>query len=206
MSIPITRACLLLLLGLLLLPPGVWAAPVSWIEVPPTAEGRQWWDAGSLHYNRAGHLTVLSRFQSAPSLEAQASASQAGPLSPAAAPPATAPRGNDGPDGASRPAGAPGSAPGEAAAAPALDSATNAGNTTSHGPAGSLPAGLDRRAGGSGATSISRLYVMELDCDQSLYRDISVNGLPRFGATWQPTGSDDLTAEVLRQACAAEAP
>jgi hypothetical protein len=47
--------------------------------------------------------------------------------------------------------------------------------------------------------------VMELDCDQSLYRDISVNGLPQFGASWQPTGRDDLTAEVLRQACAAEA-
>lgn len=119
---------LLSLLGLLLLlliPGPAWAGPVSWQEVPATAEGRQWWDGGSLRFNRSGHLTVLSRFQPAP---------------------------------------------GE---------------------------------GDEGTAAPSRLYVMELDCDQSLYRDISINGLPRFGAPWQPTGTDDLTAEVLRQACAA---
>ena len=51
---------LLLLLALLLAPAAVWAGPVSWVEVPPTAEGRQWWDEGSLRINRAGNLTVLS--------------------------------------------------------------------------------------------------------------------------------------------------
>ena len=49
----------------------------------------------------------------------------------------------------------------------------------------------------------ARLYVMELDCDQGLYRDTSVNGLPQFGPQWLPVGNDDLTAEVLREACAA---
>ena len=44
---------------------------------------------------------------------------------------------------------------------------------------------------------------MELDCDQGLYRDTSVNGLPQFGPQWLPVGNDDLTAEVLREACAA---
>ena len=44
---------------------------------------------------------------------------------------------------------------------------------------------------------------MELDCDQGLFRDTSVNGLPQFGAQWLPVGNDDLTAEVLRQACEA---
>ncbi|MFZ0408855.1 MAG: hypothetical protein WAM11_12205 [Cyanobium sp.] len=53
------------------------------------------------------------------------------------------------------------------------------------------------------ARNDGRLYVMELDCDQSLYRDTSVNGLPQFGAQWLPVGNDDLTAEVLRQACEA---
>ncbi|EAQ73856.1 MULTISPECIES: hypothetical protein [unclassified Synechococcus] len=48
-----------------------------------------------------------------------------------------------------------------------------------------------------------QLYVMELDCGQELYRDTSVNGLPRFKAEWQPTGGDDLISEVLDQACAA---
>ena len=47
------------------------------------------------------------------------------------------------------------------------------------------------------------LYVMELDCDQALFRDTSINGLPQFGAQWLPVGNDDLTAEVLREACGA---
>jgi hypothetical protein len=48
-----------------------------------------------------------------------------------------------------------------------------------------------------------QLYVMELDCDQGLYRDTSVNGLPRFKAEWQPTGGDSLISDVLDQACKA---
>jgi hypothetical protein len=51
----------------------------------------------------------------------------------------------------------------------------------------------------------STLYVMELDCGQELYRDISVNGLPRFRAEWQPVAGDSLTTEVLRAACRAGA-
>ncbi len=47
------------------------------------------------------------------------------------------------------------------------------------------------------------LYVMELDCDQNLYRDTSINGIPRWRAEWQPGGEDDLTAEVIRAVCAA---
>ena len=49
----------------------------------------------------------------------------------------------------------------------------------------------------------ARLYVMELDCEQGLYRDTSINGLPQFGAQWLPVANDDLTAEVLRGACGA---
>jgi len=51
---------------LLLIPPSIaWAGPVDWQEVEPSADGRQWWDAGSLRVDRHGHLTVLSRFQPA---------------------------------------------------------------------------------------------------------------------------------------------
>jgi hypothetical protein len=46
------------------------------------------------------------------------------------------------------------------------------------------------------------LYVMELDCAQGLYRDTSVNGIPRWGAEWQVSGDDDLTAEVVMEVCA----
>jgi len=114
---------LALLIGWLTLAPGaLLAAPVSWVEVTPTQQGRQWWDEGSLRRNRAGNLTVLSRFQ----------------------PPETE----------NRPA-------------------------------------------------VGSLYVMELDCDQGLYRDISINGLPRWGASWQLSQGDPLSEQVLHQACTA---
>lgn len=175
-SLLLTVLPLVLALGLLL-PPRAWAGPVSWVEVPPTAEGRQWWDEGSLRRNRTGHLTVLSRFQAAPQPDAAVPSRGGGEQVPAAGPTVATPSGSESALPASTPA-----------------------------PTGSLPPGLDQRpAATRSAPSISRLYVMELDCDQGLYRDISINGLPQFGASWQPTGSDDLTAEVLRQACAAEA-
>jgi hypothetical protein len=41
------------------------AGPVVWHEVPASAEGRQWWDEGSLRRSRDGRLSVLSRFQPA---------------------------------------------------------------------------------------------------------------------------------------------
>lgn len=173
----------LLLVALALLSPArAWAGPVSWVEVPPTPEGRQWWDEGSLRRNRAGNLTVLSRFQATPEPES-------GTGAPGAA------------------AGEPDARPGAAPIRTSLPASGAAESAAAPTPAGSLPAAVDQRApdtGRSGAP-VSRLYVMELDCDQNLYRDISINGLPQFGASWQPTGSDDLTAEVLRQACAAEA-
>ena len=75
-------AALLLSIGLGLAQPA-WAGPVDWHEVAATAEGRQWWDAGSLRLNRDGNLTVLSRFQPA------ASAAGAG-ADQAARPPASA--------------------------------------------------------------------------------------------------------------------
>jgi hypothetical protein len=104
------------------------AGPVDWHEVPASPEGRQWWDQGSLHPSRNGHLSVLSRFQ---------------PASP------------DGEDD-------------------------------------------DRPRQGD-------LYVMEIDCGQRLYRDTSVNGLPRFGASWSAPGDDELVMAVIRESCQAAA-
>lgn len=118
-----------LMLALVLAPVPAWAGPVNWQEVPPTAEGRQWWDAGSLRLSRNGSLTVLSRFQ-------------------------------------------------PAAPAPEAGAAT-------------------RRA------EASKLYVMELDCDQELYRDISINGFPQFRAQWQAASGDALSTETIRAACTA---
>ena len=142
----------LLLLSLVLPPapssllPGLkpaWAGPVDWREVPASATGRQWWDAGSLRRDRRGTLSVLSRFQ-----------------------PLSEPEARDAPQ------------------TPPTAESIEANPRSSRQPLGTL-------------------VVMELDCDLSLYRDVSVNGLPRFNATWQPTGGDPLVAATLQEACAA---
>jgi hypothetical protein len=52
----------------------------------------------------------------------------------------------------------------------------------------------------------SDLYVMEIDCGQQLFRDTSINGIPQWGSSWQPAGSDGLIATTLEAACAAGAP
>ena len=134
---------MVVLIPLTLLAPPLWAAPVQWREVTATADGRQWWDAGSLRYSREGYLTVLSRFQ---------------PASPSASSP---------PDAAA-----------DGAAAEAR-------------PPQRQPA--------------SSLYVMEIDCDESLYRDRSINGFHQFSPQWQPVLADDLIGELIDQACAAAA-
>ena len=126
-------AALLLALTLVLqlgMPAAVLAGPVNWIEVSPSDEGRQWWDAGSLRITKRGTLSVLSRFQSA-------------------------------------------------AAAP------------------------DAEGGETKAPILGDLYVMEIDCDQELFRDTAVNGLPRWGAEWQPAAGDGLITAVIRESCAA---
>jgi len=122
-----------------------WAGPVEWREVPASATGRQWWDAGSLRRDRRGTLSVLSRYQPLDEPEA-----------------ATAPQASASPE------------------TPALK-----------------PRGARQPFG--------TLVVMELDCDLRLYRDVAVNGLPRFNATWQPIGGDLLVAATLQEACAAAA-
>ena len=47
------------------------------------------------------------------------------------------------------------------------------------------------------------LYVMQIDCGQALYRDTAVNGLPRWGAEWQPVSGDGLLEAVISQSCQA---
>jgi hypothetical protein len=50
---------------------------------------------------------------------------------------------------------------------------------------------------------VSDLYVMEIDCGQALFRDTSINGLPQFGAEWQPAAGDSLITSVIGEVCAA---
>ena len=52
-----------------------------------------------------------------------------------------------------------------------------------------------------GAQPQGELYVMQLDCAQKLYRDKQVNGIPRFKASWQPAGEDELIGFVIDAVC-----
>ena len=49
--------------------------------------------------------------------------------------------------------------------------------------------------------ALGTLVVMEIDCDQSLYRDTQKNGLPRFRAAWEAPAEDDLITEVITAVC-----
>ena len=52
--------------------------------------------------------------------------------------------------------------------------------------------------------ALGTLVVMEIDCDQSLYRDTQKNGLPRFRAEWEAPSKDDLITEVINAVCSSE--
>jgi hypothetical protein len=64
-----------------------------------------------------------------------------------------------------------------------------------------LPAGPDGAEEGPGRGRLGDLYVMEIDCGQKLFRDTSVNGIPRFGAPWQAAADDDLVISVIEASC-----
>jgi hypothetical protein len=49
----------------------------------------------------------------------------------------------------------------------------------------------------------SDLYVMEIDCGQSLFRDTSINGIPQWGSSWQAAAGDNLISSTIEAVCAA---
>jgi hypothetical protein len=51
----------------------------------------------------------------------------------------------------------------------------------------------------------SSLYVMEIDCGQTLFRDTAINGFPQWNSSWQPAGADGLIEETIRTVCSAGA-
>ena len=116
------------------LPTVALAGPVNWQEVPSTAEGRQWWDSGSLRATKTGNLSVLSRFQ---------------PPNPG-------------------------------------DSETGTTGESEPKP-----------------KRMADLYVMDIDCDQQLFRDTSINGIPQFRAEWLPASGDNLITAVIEGSCTA---
>jgi hypothetical protein len=66
------------------------------------------------------------------------------------------------------------------------------------------PAG-DPQAPAAPRPPASSLYVMEIDCGQTLFRDTSINGIPQWNSSWQPVGADGLIEETIAAVCAAGA-
>ena len=56
------RTVAAVVLALILCAAPVCAGQVEWREVPSSAEGQQWWDAGSLRLKKDGTVSVLSRY------------------------------------------------------------------------------------------------------------------------------------------------
>lgn len=132
LAIPLAGFLAGLVVWLGCLPSVALAGPVNWQEVPTTAEGRQWWDSGSLRATKTGHLSVLSRFQ---------------PPNPG-------------------------------------------------GPENGTTAETEPKP-----KRMADLYVMEIDCDQQLFRDTSINGIPQFKAEWLPASGDNLISAVIEGSC-----
>ena len=47
----------------------------------------------------------------------------------------------------------------------------------------------------------TNLYVMRINCDNREFKDISVNGIPSFKATWKNSNNDELIDVVIEKSC-----
>ncbi len=55
----------------------------------------------------------------------------------------------------------------------------------------------------SGNSSES-LYTMQMNCEAKLYRDTSINGIPRIRPAWKSPNSDGLINAVIDEVCATD--
>ncbi len=51
--------------------------------------------------------------------------------------------------------------------------------------------------------TVSKLYVMEIDCAEKLFKDSSINGLPNFSSRWVEANGDKLIDSVINEVCSA---
>ena len=47
----------------------------------------------------------------------------------------------------------------------------------------------------------TNLYVMRINCDNREFKDISVNGIPSFKASWKNSNDDELIDVVIDKSC-----
>jgi len=46
------------------------------------------------------------------------------------------------------------------------------------------------------------LYVMKINCLNSEFKDISINGIPQFNSKWKTSNDDELIDNVITRSCA----
>ena len=45
------------------------------------------------------------------------------------------------------------------------------------------------------------LYVMKINCNDKIFKDTSINGIPQFGSKWQTSNNDELIDVVIEKGC-----
>ena len=45
------------------------------------------------------------------------------------------------------------------------------------------------------------LYVMRINCNDKIFKDTSINGIPQFGSKWQTSNNDELIEVVIEKSC-----
>ena len=45
------------------------------------------------------------------------------------------------------------------------------------------------------------LYVMKINCNDKIFKDTSINGIPQFGSKWQSSNNDELIEVVIEKGC-----
>ena len=47
----------------------------------------------------------------------------------------------------------------------------------------------------------SSLYVMRINCNDRIFKDTSINGIPQFNSKWQTSKNDELIDVVIERSC-----
>jgi len=45
------------------------------------------------------------------------------------------------------------------------------------------------------------LYVMRINCNEKMFKDTSINGIPQFNSKWQTSNNDELIDVVIENSC-----
>ena len=45
------------------------------------------------------------------------------------------------------------------------------------------------------------LYVMRIKCDEKIFKDTSINGIPQFNSKWRSSNNDELIEIVIENSC-----